>query len=69
MTHEYEGYLIKPHKEVPTCYIIVTAGRGGKIPDALSGLFTTRTVAMVEIDRYLNSKPRKEKDAEAGDKG
>lgn len=66
---EYEGYQVKPHKEVPTCYVVVTAGKGGKIPDALSGLFTTTAIAKAEIDRYLATKPRKEKDAEAGDKG
>lgn len=67
---EYEGYQIKPHKEVPTCYIVVTAGKGGKIPDVLSGLFTTPAIAKAVIDKYLETKPRKEKDnAEAGDKG
>jgi hypothetical protein len=66
---EYEGYLVKPYKEVPTSYVVVTAGRGGKIPDVLSGLFTSPAIAKGEIDRYLATKPRKEKDAEAGDKG
>lgn len=63
MIREYEGYQIKPHKEVPTCYIVVTAGKGGKIPDCLGGLFTTPEIAKQEINRYLDSKPKKEKDA------
>lgn len=70
MIRQHEGYDIKPHKEVPTCYIIVTSGKGGKIPDVLSGLFTTPDIAKATIDKYLETKPRKEKDnAEAGDKG
>jgi hypothetical protein len=68
MIREYKGYDIKPHKEVPTCYIVVTSGKGGKIPDVLSGLYTTPVVAQAAIDKYLDSKPKKEtKDAEAGD--
>lgn len=66
LIREYKGYDIKPHKEVPTCYIVVTSGKGGKIPDVLSGLFTSPAVAKYEIDRYLDTKPRKDKDAEAG---
>lgn len=64
----YHGYDVKPHKEVPTCYIVVTSGKGGKIPDVLSGLFTSRTIATQAISKYLDTKPKKEpKDAEAGD--
>lgn len=59
MITQYKGYDIKPHKEVPTCYIVVTSGKGGKIPDVLSGLFTTRAFAMEQIDRYLEQKPNK----------
>ncbi len=68
MIRIHEGYQIKPHKEVPTCYIVVTDGKGGKIPDVLSGLFTTPEFAKAEINRYLASKPKKEKD-EAGNAG
>lgn len=67
MIREFEGYQIKPHKEVPTCYLIVTAGKGGKIPDVLSGLYTSPEWAKVAITKYLDSKPRKDKDnGEAG---
>jgi hypothetical protein len=55
---EYKGYLIKPSKASPNLFTVATEGRGGKAPDCLSGLFTTRTVAMNEIDRYLESKGR-----------
>ena len=61
-SYEYKNYYIKPHKEVPTCYIIVTTGKGGKIPDCLSGMYTTRTLAKLEIDLYLDNKPVKEKE-------
>lgn len=60
-SYEYKDYYIKPHKEHPTCYIIVTTGRGGKIPDCLSGMFTTRTLAKLEIDSYLENKSVKDK--------
>lgn len=69
MIRVYEGYQIKPHKEVPTCYVVVTDGKGGKVPDMLTGLFTTPDIAKGMIDKYLNSKPRKEKNGEAGDQG
>lgn len=59
MLVNYEGYQIKPHKEVPTNYIVVTSGKGGKIPDVLSGLFTSRAYAKAAIDTYLASKPKK----------
>jgi len=56
----YNGYEVKPHKEHPLSYIVVTAGKGGKIPNVLDGMFTSPTIAMAEIDKYLASKPAKE---------
>lgn len=64
----YQGYQIKPHKEVPTCYIVVTDGKGGKIPDVLSGLFTSPAIAKDIIDKYLATKPKKEADAQTNTK-
>lgn len=58
MIVEYKGYDIKPHKEVPTNYIIVTSGKGGKIPAVMEGLFTTRAYAKDVIDKYLASKQK-----------
>ncbi len=55
---EYKGYLIKPSKTSPNLFTVATEGRGGRAPDCLTGLFTTRTVAMNEIDRYLETKER-----------
>lgn len=60
MIHSYKGYDIKPHKDVPTNYIIVTSGKGGKIPAIMEGLFTTVTYAKQVVDKYLASKPQKE---------
>lgn len=57
---QHNGYDIKPHRETPTCYIVVTSGKGGKIPNVLDGLFTTPTYAKEAIDNYLNSKAPKE---------
>jgi len=55
---EYKGYQVKPHKEVPTIYVVVTAGQGGKIPVCLEGGFTTPTLAKEAIDSYTNKKVR-----------
>lgn len=57
---EYRDYQIKPYKAAPSNYIVVTAGRGGKIPDVLGGLFTTYSKAMQFIDQYLDNKPVKD---------
>ena len=53
---KYKGYLIMPSKEAPQVYSIATEGRGGKIPNSLGGMYTTRTIAMSDIDRYLETK-------------
>ena len=60
MIRIYEGYEIKPAREVPTSYIVVTAGRGGKIPNILGGLYTTPEYAKADIDKYLTTKTKKE---------
>lgn len=60
MIRLHEGYEIKPHREVPTSYIVVTAGKGGKIPNILGGLYTTPAYAKEAIDKYLETKPKKE---------
>lgn len=57
---EYKGYYIKGHKEYPSISVVVTAGQGGKIPDVLSGMYTSAGIAMSAIDKYLESKPQKE---------
>ena len=62
--HIYNGYQIKPHKLYPTSWIVVTDGKGGKIPDVLTSLFTSVGIAKNEIDKYLS---RKNKHAEAID--
>jgi hypothetical protein len=38
----------------------VTDGKGGKVPDVLTSLFTTAVYAKAAIDKYLDSKPVKE---------
>jgi NCAIR mutase (PurE)-related protein len=48
----YKGYQIKPHKSVPTVYIIVADGKGGSIPSVMEGVFTSPTIAKETIDRY-----------------
>lgn len=54
----YKGYQIKGHKEFPSMLVIVTEGRGGKIPDCLSGLFTSHGLCYAEIDKYLETKQK-----------
>lgn len=56
MIYEYKGYQIKPSKENPSSYIVVTEGRGGKIPKVLDGLFTSMGIAKDRIDSYLTLK-------------
>lgn len=64
---EYKGYLIKP---VGKSYSVSTAGRGGKIPDVMQGLFTSTGVAIQLIETYLESKDKKGKqDGEEISKG
>lgn len=67
---EYKGYLITPASSGAKCYSIATAGRGGKIPDVMQGVFTSTGVAMQIIDIYLDGKEKKVKtDAEEISKG
>lgn len=56
----YNGYQIKPYRDVPSVYIVVTDGKGGKIPNVLSGMFTTPTYAKEAIDLYLVTKKKDE---------
>lgn len=53
---EYKGYYIKPDKQFPNNCVIVTTGRGGKIPNILDGLFTSVQTAANAIDKYLMAK-------------
>lgn len=57
--NKYRGYLITPAKTSPNLYYIATEGKGGKIPNCLSGLFT-RPFAAREIDKYLDSKDKQD---------
>lgn len=53
MQVDYRGYQIKPQKEIPSSYVIVTSGRGGKVPNVMTGLFTSVTWCKNVIDTYL----------------
>jgi len=53
---EYQGYQIKPHALLPTSYIVVTAGQGGKIPAVLDSFYTSPSIAKTAIDDYLKMK-------------
>ena len=67
--YEYRGYQIKPNKEVPTVYVVVTTGRGGKIPDVLSGFFTTKVYAKNAIDGYLEKRETKNDETSSKSRG
>lgn len=58
MIHAYRGYYIQPHKVHPRMFVVVTEGRGGKIPNSLSSMFTSLGVAQERIDYYLNTRPK-----------
>ena len=60
MIRIHKGYQVKPHTLTPNNYIVVTDGKGGKIPDCLTGMYTTPTLATYAIDLYLDSKIKKE---------
>lgn len=65
MIIEYNGYQIKPHKSFPSHHIIVTSGKGGKIPDIMSGMFTSAGIAKTIVDAYLSSKVKDTGNGEA----
>jgi hypothetical protein len=56
MNIRYNGFIISPFKISPGLSVIATEGKGGKIPNCLSGSFTSASKAKEEIDKYLNSK-------------
>lgn len=56
MNKEYRGYIVRPHLNNPRSLIIVSPGRGGKLPKVLEGLFTDRNTAYQAIDIYLAGK-------------
>jgi hypothetical protein len=56
MTERYNGFIISPYKVSPRLCQVATEGKGGKIPNVLTGTFTSYLVAKQEIDKYLNSK-------------
>lgn len=60
---EYKGYLIKPSKENSNSYSIATAGRGGKIPDVMGGVFTSVGWAKSVVDTYTEQKGIKDGDS------
>ena len=49
---EHKGYIIKSHPKSPNLRIIVTAGQGGKIPDAFKGAHLTEGACIKLIDGY-----------------
>lgn len=51
----YRGYLITPNPFSPTLYKVATEGRGGKIPNALEGSFTSVGVIKGIVDRYIDA--------------
>ena len=48
----YKGYILTPSKNSPNLYSLATEGKGGKIPNCLSGLFT-KQAAVKEIESYV----------------
>ena len=54
---KHRGYYITPAKQSPNLYYIATEGKGGKIPNCLTGLYT-KTMAIREIDKYVEVKEK-----------
>ena len=51
----YKGFLISSSPLSPSLYKVATEGQGGKIPNVLSGLFTSKDVVIQLIDMYLET--------------
>ena len=64
----YRGYQIKPSQTHPACLIVVTDGKGGKIPAVLEGMYTHSNMAQRDIDLYLDNKELKETDGKKSNK-
>lgn len=65
----YKGYEIRPHKQLPMTFEIGVGENKGSMPNILSGLYTSRTVAFQHIDDYLANKKPKETDAKEATEG
>lgn len=65
----YRGYLITQDSRSPTLVKVATEGQGGKIPNALVGLFTHPSDVKELIDQYLDTKgkPNGKTTAKGGD--
>lgn len=69
----FKGYELRWSKLSPMNIEIGVGENKGRIPDTLSGLYTSRTTAMQAIESYLSTKKVKDKsngetDAESGSK-
>lgn len=63
----YKGYIIRTNPAFPTLYTVAVEGRGGKIPRALEGNFTSVATVTEIIDKYKEVR-RGKVDDEAGPK-
>lgn len=61
----HKGYIIKMYDKSPSLKVIVTEGRGGKIPKELGGMYTTTGLAREAINSYLDKKGGKRDKAKA----
>lgn len=52
----YKGYIIKTHPNFPSMLLVSTEGKGGKIPNMLSGMFTDHGLVKKLIDQYVATK-------------
>lgn len=56
----YNGYIVDYVNGSANLLGVATEGRGGKIPDCLSGWYTTPALAQLAIDNYIESKVKKD---------
>lgn len=64
MRIEYGKYYIQNIKNNPRMFEIGYSGRGGKLPDALTGKFTEARFAQQAVDRYTEPKRRSKNDSQ-----
>lgn len=59
MTQVYRGYIISADSAFPSLLSVAVEGRGGKIPNVLSGRFTSHREVTNLVDHYLEQSEAK----------
>lgn len=66
MKESYKGFYVTFDEKNPRLVRVATEGKGGKIPNVLTGLFTSKQVVYNIIDSYVAQKQNAKTETEAG---